>query len=219
MHWASKKKVTLIVSRGSWYLSFAEALIEELDQIGFQTYLATNHLDIIKGSVAFYLSYARIVPEEVIERSFRSLVIHASNLPEGKGFSPWVWQILEGKNLIPMCLFAMTPELDAGNIFIKESLELNGSELLGEIRLKLADLKKKMILQYLTAPLEPTPYKQSGKSTFYPKRTPSDSELNPNESISVQFNQLRVADNKSYPSFFYHKGNKYILNIRKDENV
>ena len=57
---------------------------------------------------------------------------------------------------------------------------------------------------------------QSGKETFYPKRTLKDSELNIFKSIEEQFNLLRVVDNERYPAHFFYKGKKYLLKIYKD---
>ena len=56
---------------------------------------------------------------------------------------------------------------------------------------------------------------QSGEASFYPRRTPKDSELDINKSIEEQFNLLRIVDNNYYPAFFIRKGTKYILKIEK----
>ena len=58
--------------------------------------------------------------------------------------------------------------------------------------------------------------KQSGESTFYSKRTPSDSKLDPNKTIAEQFNLLRIVDNKSYPAYFDLNGTHYILKVEKE---
>ena len=58
--------------------------------------------------------------------------------------------------------------------------------------------------------------KQDGESTFYSKRTPSDSKLDPNKTIAEQFNLLRIVDNKSYPAYFDLNGTRYILKVEKE---
>ena len=58
---------------------------------------------------------------------------------------------------------------------------------------------------------------QKGQSSFYQKRTSTDSELDIHKSIKEQFNLLRVVDNEKYPAYFRYKGQKYILRIEKDE--
>ena len=44
-----------------------------------------------------------------------NIVVHASDLPKGRGFSPMSWQILEGKNKIKLSekiLFAVEDKLN-----------------------------------------------------------------------------------------------------------
>ena len=54
-----------------------------------------------------------------------------------------------------------------------------------------------------------------GKGNFNKRRYPKDSQLDINKTIKQQFNHLRINDNELYPSFFYHKGQKYIIKIFK----
>lgn len=54
---------------------------------------------------------------------------------------------------------------------------------------------------------------QVGKSSFYPRRCPQDSELNPHLSFGEQFNLLRVVDNERYPAFFHWAGKCYVIKI------
>ena len=53
------------------------------------------------------------------------------------------------------------------------------------------------------------------KTSVYPKRNPDDSELDPQKTIAEQFNLIRIADENRYPCFFYFKGQRYKLSIRK----
>ena len=45
----------------------------------------------------FVLGYTKILPKIFIERNKLVIIIHESNLPKGKGFSPLQWQILQNK--------------------------------------------------------------------------------------------------------------------------
>ena len=63
-------------------------------------------------------------------------MIHESALPLGKGWSPVSWQILEGKSIIPITLFEADMEVDSGVIYFQEHIELDGYELVDEIRQK-----------------------------------------------------------------------------------
>ena len=55
-------------------------------------------------------------------------------------------------------------------------------------------------------------------ATFYARRTPKDSELNPAKTIAEQFDLLRVADSQRYPAFFYYRGHRYLIKLEKSES-
>jgi methionyl-tRNA formyltransferase len=54
---------------------------------------------------------------------------------------------------------------------------------------------------------------QKGQASFYPRRRPADSRLDPEKSIAAQFDLLRVVDNEKYPAFFEYRGKKFQLKI------
>lgn len=213
--WSKHYPINIIITQNSWFAKYAEELIEDLKSMKYSCKIIYSHEEVEEISIAFYLSYQKIVPYEFIKKTHQSLVVHASDLPQGKGFSPWVWQILEGKNDIPVCLFQMNEGLDTGNIFQKKLLHLRGDELLEEIRISLAKLIKQMVLDYLQKNEAPISVSQVGESTFYRRRNSLDSELDISKSIAEQFNLLRVVDNNNYPAYFLHFGKKYVLKIEE----
>ena len=58
---------------------------------------------------------------------------------------------------------------------------------------------------------------QTGDESFYPRRKPDDSRLDPSRTLADQFHLLRVVDNERYPAFFESCGSLYTLRIRKVE--
>ena len=163
------------------------------------------------------LSYFKILPPSFLRKNKHNLVVHESNLPKGKGWSPLTWQILEGSNEIPIVLFEATKDVDSGDIYLKDVIKLNGYELIDEIREKQATKTKELVLKFLELYPNVLPLKQKGKETFYRRRTPEDSKLKIDKSLKEQFSLLRVVDNDKYPAFFVYKGHTYVLKIyRKD---
>ncbi|WP_253489886.1 hypothetical protein [Methanocalculus alkaliphilus] len=58
-----------------------------------------------EGDICFYLSYGKIINATLLSRHSNNLVVHASDLPRGRGWSPMTWKIIEGENDIPVTLF------------------------------------------------------------------------------------------------------------------
>lgn len=210
--------VSVIVdSNTSWILPYAQKLVEHLTSRNYDARFCKNHDEISDGDIAFYLGCVKITPVQILAKNKHNLVVHESDLPKGKGFSPLTWQILEGKNRIPIVLFEAVESVDAGLVYIKDEIVFNGDELIEEMR----DKQGKMTLELCVKFVEKYPgivacaVSQEGDETFYKRRKPQDSKLDPGKTIADQFNLLRVVDNERYPAFFEINGCKYSLKIEK----
>ena len=119
--------------------------------------------------------------------------------------------------MIPLTLFEAVERVDAGPIYLRGKVRLKGDELLPEIQKNVAGammwLCEQFIARYPAILKRASP--QKGKATFYPKRGPVDSRLDPKKSIAQQFNLLRSVNNDVYPAYFTYKGSTYVLKIEK----
>lgn len=210
--------VAILTSLNQWFISYAEELTENMKDAA----LFFNHEDIRESyDVLFILSYHKIIPKKNLDKNKHNIVIHASDLPSGKGWSPMFWQILESKNEIIFSMFEASTGVDDGDIYMKEQLNFTGIELNEELRFMQAQFIIQMCLKfYNNYDKYIIPIKQSGIETFYAKRDSKDSELDINKTINEQFNLLRIVDNERYPAFFYKEKKKYIIKIEEayDEN-
>ena len=109
-------------------------------------YTLSSDKNIFKNfHIVFILGYTKILDSEFLDKNDLNMVIHESELPRGRGFSPLQWQILEGKDSIPISLFEVDLEIDNGDIISKDVLHLDGSELYEEIREKQAFFTIKLV--------------------------------------------------------------------------
>jgi len=60
------------------------------------------------------------------------------------------------------------------------------------------------------------PLIKEGASTFYPRRSSEDSELDIHKPLLELFPLLRVVDNSRYPAFFYLNNHKYVIRIERE---
>ena len=209
-------KVTVLLDNPqTWFLSHARKLVEDLTTRGHEATLIHDAALLPKGDVAFFLSVEHIIPSEVLKRNTHNIVIHGSAVPQGKGWSPLTWQILEGKDDITVSMFEAAQRVDSGNVYDTEIVHFDGSELIDELRDKQALAIIALALRFIDVYPPGTGKVQEGEESFYPRRGATDSEIDPNKSIVELFNQLRVADNERYPSFFKYRGHTYTLKIYK----
>lgn len=214
-----KPRVAIASDEGSWINAFLPKFISDLKKKGFS--ISWNH-DAEKAEAAevlCLLSYGKIVPPSLLARYQNSLVVHESDLPRGRGWSPLTWQVIEGKRDIPVCLLEASEQVDAGAVYKKEFIRLQGNELVRDLR----DLQAAATFRLLESFLADYPYSvsegkaQSGEPSYYPRRRPVDSKIDPNKTLKELFPQLQVVDNERYPAYFELNGEKYLLKIEKDE--
>lgn len=168
------------------------------------------------GDLLFLVSAAEHVKREVREKYRSCLVIHASDLPRGRGWSPWAWQIIEGRKEIIVSLLEAGEKTDSGAIWAQLPMSLQGHELADEINQKLFEIEIALMDFAVEHYADVTPRDQvDGEATYYRKRTPEDSRIDPYRSIAEQFDLLRVADWGRYPAFFDIRGQRYKIKIEK----
>lgn len=208
--------IQIIVDNESWILPYAKQLMNLLLADEHDVTLIRQQSDINLGDILFILGCVKRIPANLLKLHTHNLVVHESNLPQGRGNSPLTWQILEGKNEISTCLFEAVAEIDQGPIYLRNIIKLKGNELLPTLKqtqgINSVKLCHKFICSYpdIIKTACPQPNEKSG---FYRKRTPKDSQLDVNKTISEQFNLLRVVHNEHYPAFFEINGTKYKLKI------
>jgi methionyl-tRNA formyltransferase len=171
------------------------------------------------GDILFLVSCSQLI-RETDRRKFRAtLVLHASDLPRGRGWSPYIWSILEGVNLITVSLLQANDPVDSGAIWLSEKFKLEGHELLSEINEKLFSAELSLMTKAVENFKDIVPIQQSGNPGLYlRKRSPEDSRLDPNKTIAEQFDLLRVVDPQRFPAFIDYRGKRYLIKIEKDEN-
>ena len=209
------KLQVLVDNPKSWVVPYAQKLVSQLVDLGYQAALHFKHKEVTAGDILVLLGCERIFKDLSLNR--HNLVVHESALPKGKGWSPLTWQVLEGQKEIPITLFEASEAVDAGVIYAEGTIQLNGYELLPEIKhkqgIKTIDLVLEFLRQY--------PYmkgrKQKVRKHFYSRRRAEDCTLDVERSIKDQFNLLRVCDNERYPAHFYIDGYKFIVKIYGDE--
>ena len=110
-------------------------------------------------------------------------------------------------------------QVDSGAVWFKENFNLKGHELLPEIHEKLFSTQLQLMTRAVESIHTIVPKPQLGApGKYYRKRTPSDSRLDPDKTITEQFYLLRVVDSDRFPAFFDLHGKRYFIKIEKINN-
>jgi methionyl-tRNA formyltransferase len=175
----------------------------------------TQHLS--SGDILFLISCNEIIGCEIRDRYKHVIVIHGSDLPKGRGWSPHIWAIIHGQDQIIVSALSAVAGVDTGPIWAKKKYNVAKYALFDELdaaffstEMELMDLVKRMVREGE----EPTPQSEETAS-YYPRRTPADSEINPEKSISEQFDLIRVCNPDRYPAFFQLHGKRFNIKLER----
>lgn len=196
---------------------YLEAWKEERQSSGSQVEIVSESMQLSSGDILFLVSCSEKITQIVRHRFKHVLVLHASDLPRGRGWSPYIWDILNGKDEVILSLIEAEDQIDTGKIWKKICIpipkhflwdEINQALFQGEIALMDWAVEH-------SGSILPHDQDENIQPTYWPRRTAQDSRLDINKTLAEQFELLRVCDPQRYPAFFEIYGKKYKLKVER----
>ncbi len=169
------------------------------------------------GDFLFLISCSEIITASDRAPYKACLVLHASDLPKGRGWSPHIWELVQGAEAITLSMLEAEDKVDSGRIWRKTRIVVPKDALWDEINHLLFAAEVEMMDYAVQNYGQVQPHVQSDtdQATYFPKRTPLDSRVDANKSIAEQFDLIRVCDPNRFPAYFEHLGQRYILKLEK----
>lgn len=188
----------------------AQADLHEVDIVHKKTQLCG-------GEILFLISCSEIINANDREKYKACLVLHASDLPKGRGWSPHIWALVQGAEVVTLSMLEAEDKVDSGRIWRKAHFIVPKHALWDEINHLLFTAEVDMIDYAVQnyALVTPQVQTETDQATYYRKRTPKDSQIDPHKSISEQFDLIRVCDPNRFPAYFEYLGQRYILKLEK----
>ena len=205
-----KHKTYLVAGCKPWnYRIFAEVIstypgrwhfVGDPEQLGLDAVCALNPRYI------FFLHWSWKVPNEIV-KEYECVCFHMTDVPYGRGGSPLQNLILRGHKHTKLTALKMVKELDAGPIYLKEDLCIDGGSA-EEIYIRGTYKAAEMIERIISKDLRPVP--QRGKVRTFNRRRPEDSEIPRLESLQQLYDFIRMLDAEGYPkAFLRYRGFRY----------
>ena len=144
-----------------------------------QSYINGRGIDI-----AFVIGWQRLIPAEILSgMKVGAFGMHGSamNLPLGRGRSPMNWSIIEGRQVFYTNLFKYSPGVDEGDVVDTFKFQITGRDTGETMHYKNLLAMKHLITRNLSA-LQTGTFKLTRQPddilpTYYPKRSPDDSQI------------------------------------------
>ncbi len=181
----------------------------EIFEITEKEELTLKAIQVINPKFIFFPHWSQIIKKNIHE-NFNCIVFHMTDLPYGRGGSPLQNLIVRGHKKTKICAIKCIEKLDAGPIFLKKSLSLEGSA--EEIFLRENRIIEDMIVEILNK--NPKPKDQKGEIVKFERRVPEDGNLKNAKSLDEIFDYIRMLDARDYPRSFIEFG-KYIIEFSR----
>jgi methionyl-tRNA formyltransferase len=164
--------------------------------------------------------YPYIIPTAVYNRARYAINFHPTLLPKHRG--RFVHHVLFNKELESGVTAHMISErLDAGPILDQEKFCVTPFDTVKSLLRKCSEVEIPLMERVLNAlrkgKLHPLPQNESEACEHFEKKTPADSEVDPNIPLKDLFYTLRTFDPDLYPGFFYVDGQKVFIKIYRQD--
>ena len=173
--------------------------------IGSREELTSDAVRAIRPSYIFFLHWSWRVPDDLI-RDFECVCFHMTDVPYGRGGSPLQNLIVRGHRETKLTALRMTAAFDAGPVYLKEPLSLEGNA--EEILIRASRVSAQMIKAIVARRRKPRA--QRGAPTIFQRRKPADSLIPSQPSVGALHDFIRMLDADGYPrAFLIHQGFRY----------
>ena len=152
-------------------------------------------------SYIFFLHWNWLVPKDVWSRH-ECVCFHMTDVPYGRGGSPLQNLIAAGHTETKLSALRMLAQMDAGPVYAKRPLHLNGRA--EDIYLRAGALSFELISWIVDQ--KPEPLKQQGEPLTFKRRTPDQSVLPSRGELDKLYDHIRMLDAPGYPLAFIEHG-------------
>lgn len=179
--------------------------------------LVRKKSELTGGDILFLVSCAEIVTAKDRALYGVSLVLHASDLPQGRGWSPHIWEVATGAVHITLSLLEAEDKVDSGRIWKKVLIPVPATALWDEINHLLfsAEVNLMDFAMLSHGCIQPQEQSADVEPTYHRLRTPQDSRIDPNQTLADQFDLIRVCDPHRFPAFFDYRGQRFVIKLEK----
>jgi methionyl-tRNA formyltransferase len=206
---ANARKTYLVLGCKPWNRRAFDAELARLPgewaYIGAPEGLAAEAVQQLAPRYIFVLHWSWKVPPEIYE-NFECVCFHMTDVPFGRGGSPLQNLIARGHRETRLTALRMVHEFDAGPVYLKEPLTLEGSA--EEIYLRATALAVRMVQRMVRE--QPVPAAQQGEVVTFKRRKPEESAIAAPESLTALYDFIRMLDADGYPhAFLDHSGFRF----------
>ncbi len=203
----SKYEIALVVSqpdkkvgRGQKYVSTpVKKLAVENNLNVFQPDNINDHVDVIKEIGPDFIvtcAYGQFLTKEILKcAKVKAINVHASLLPKHRGGAPIHRSILNGDEYTGVSIMEMIEAMDAGKVFLQQSVKIEYSDTLATLHDKLSTLGSRLLPKAIDMIVENPDIgedQDDSNATYSPNISKDERLLDFNDSSINIYNKVRA---------------------------
>ncbi len=170
-----------------------------------------NKIKELNPDLICVVAYGKILPKEILDiPKFGCINVHGSLLPKYRGAAPIQWAVLNGDKTTGITTMYMNEGMDAGDIILKQEVEIGENETTGELWERLSKIGGKLLVKTLkkiengTAPRE----KQGNDFTVAPMLNKEMSKIDWENKTAEEIKNLVRGLNPIMGAYTFLEGKK-----------
>ncbi|MCJ2054921.1 formyltransferase family protein [Methylobacterium sp. J-070] len=181
-----------------------------------------KHYDRLRGKQCLSAGYNYLFDDLFLETVSWCINVHGSLLPNYPGARTLGWIIENDEPRSGVTVHIVDRGVDTGAVVLQREFNVSPFETTRSLSNKTYSFEPQVVVEALSI-IEQFGFTrtmpQSPNQTTHLNRVPSDGEVDTNLSLKQVFNKIRAADPEKYPAYFYHHGEKVLINLwRPDKN-
>ena len=143
----------------------------------------------LKPRYVFFPHWSWKVPDDLVAAA-ECVCFHMTDVPFVRGGSPLQNLVVRGHAETKISALRMVSEVDAGPVYMKRSVSLEGAahEIFERCARTIFDMMEEIVVE------QPEPVPQSGTPVVFPRRQPAESRLPQSGSPRAIYNHIRMLD-------------------------
>lgn len=173
-------------------------------------------MDALKPDLFVVVAYGQILKKRLLDIPKQGCInVHGSLLPQYRGAAPIQRALMKGEKETGITIMKMAEKMDAGDMILKQSVQIPEDMVFGELERVLADISGPMLLEVLQSYAKQTAsFEKQDESnvTFAPKILAEDCLIDWNRPAIDIHNQIRALSPLpgAYTYFFINQEKKRI---------
>lgn len=215
----------LVVPKSQKYFSKYQEVVEAAEHHKIRTLVAPpknlyDYTQDIEYNVLLSCGYPFLIPENVYSKAIYAINFHPTLLPKYRG--KYVHYVLiNNDEYSGVTAHLIESSFDTGSIIKQARFKVSRFDTVKSLLRKSSEVEIRLVLEVLnlikSGSVKAEPQDESKASNYFNKRTPTDSEVDPNKSLKELFYEIRAYDSQEYPAFFYVDGQRVYINLYRKE--